>query len=606
MSAAVTDLLDRVTDSTTGRPVVSALAAPGKAIGASSFNLTDATNWTTTTGIHFSIYKVNAQGYKDPTTQTDWKGVLSGTTVSNLTLTGGTDQAYNAGDIVELTPTARFAKDLYDWGSAHANEDGSLKTSAVQAALNLGNTPAVGWLPIGAVPVYAGNNGNKEYVLNFPLDLTTTLTKGMKMQVTRSVAAPTQCMAFVAANSQYASAPSPAGITFTGDWTQEARIRLNSYGGSAGMFLLNRDSLTSSGSGFGFYITSSGQLSVYWRNASGISQFTSNQSVPLNRWVHVAVSVSASSLNVAFYIDGVAVPFATNSTAATTIVQAANSLYLGAQNFNGAMVSNSYFDGYISEVRLWGAAMSQSFIRANMAINVSAQTNLVALFQGSGTFNDTSGNANNLTATNGASSTQSGNPYNNIEYGFITNVGAYAGGNTPITLFCGTDCNIPNMVLSNPQYSLEKAPYGFPVARNKWIVETLMNTRLNNNGGAVGAWFNLGWQLSIPLSEWDVGYDVYAIATTAAGTSFLSPAVTLSATNNGASDSRFSANANVSQVSSTDTEGVVSKTRPLSLSVQTVYYLNISSLGGTTNGLYLGNNTNLAATYKIQAVLAYA
>jgi len=114
MSGSITDLVDRVTDSNGGRPVVSTLAAPGKTIGASSINLTDATNWSTTSAIHFSIYKTNAQGYKDVTTQTDWKGVLAGTTISNLTLTGGTDQAYNAGDIVEITPTARYAKDLFD------------------------------------------------------------------------------------------------------------------------------------------------------------------------------------------------------------------------------------------------------------------------------------------------------------------------------------------------------------------------------------------------------------------------------------------------------------------------------------------------------------
>jgi len=125
----ITDLLDRVTDSTTDRPVVSRLASPGMSVGASSINLSDATNWTTTTPIHLSIYKVNAQGYKDSTTQTDWKGILSGTTVGSLAQTGGpTDQAYNAGDIVELTPTSRYAKDQYDWATEDHDVNGHHKT----------------------------------------------------------------------------------------------------------------------------------------------------------------------------------------------------------------------------------------------------------------------------------------------------------------------------------------------------------------------------------------------------------------------------------------------------------------------------------------------
>lgn len=135
MSAAITDLLTRVTDSTTGRPVISALAAPGKALAAVSVNITDATNWTTTTAVHVSIYNTVVAGgltVKDTTTQTDWKGTLSGTTISNLTITGGSDRTYTAGAIIEITPTARYAKDLYEWGITHANVDGTLKANAIQ------------------------------------------------------------------------------------------------------------------------------------------------------------------------------------------------------------------------------------------------------------------------------------------------------------------------------------------------------------------------------------------------------------------------------------------------------------------------------------------
>lgn len=130
MAGSITDLLDRVTDSNTVRPIIASLASPGKAIGAASLNLDAATSWTTETAIHFSIYETMTVGsvtVKDTTTQTDWKGTLSGVAISNLTLTGGTDRSYTAGAVVELTPTARYAKDLYDWATVGHNQNGTHK-----------------------------------------------------------------------------------------------------------------------------------------------------------------------------------------------------------------------------------------------------------------------------------------------------------------------------------------------------------------------------------------------------------------------------------------------------------------------------------------------
>lgn len=130
MAANITDLMSRVTDSNSGRPIIGELASPGKALAAASINLAAATNWTTESAIHFSIYETTTVGnltVKDTTTQTDWKGTLSGTTIGNLTITGGTDRAYTAGAIVEITPTARYAKDMYDWAMAGHNQNGTHK-----------------------------------------------------------------------------------------------------------------------------------------------------------------------------------------------------------------------------------------------------------------------------------------------------------------------------------------------------------------------------------------------------------------------------------------------------------------------------------------------
>lgn len=135
--AALTDKFTRITDSNTGRPVIAKLAS-GKATGAATVTLTVATNWTTTTKVHIAIYLVTSAGVKDPTSQAEYEGTLVGTTISNLTLTGGTDRAYTTDAYVEITPTAKYAKDLYDGLTTSHNPDGTLLPAAVQTAIGTG------------------------------------------------------------------------------------------------------------------------------------------------------------------------------------------------------------------------------------------------------------------------------------------------------------------------------------------------------------------------------------------------------------------------------------------------------------------------------------
>jgi hypothetical protein len=139
---AATDKLDRVTDSSTGRPVIAKLGA-NKAIGAATHTLNTATNWTTSSKIHYSIYNVTANGVKDMNSQTDWEGTLTGTTINSPVLTGGTDQAYTTAAYVEITPTAKYAKDLYDHLLTQHKQDGSHADVITTNAINE-NTAANG------------------------------------------------------------------------------------------------------------------------------------------------------------------------------------------------------------------------------------------------------------------------------------------------------------------------------------------------------------------------------------------------------------------------------------------------------------------------------
>jgi hypothetical protein len=84
--------------------------------------------------VSFILYQVDTAGKKMPGSQTDWKGIVSGSSIGSLTLKGGTDTNYPIGSIIEAGPTAAWADDMVDGELTHANQDGTLKAGAVYAA----------------------------------------------------------------------------------------------------------------------------------------------------------------------------------------------------------------------------------------------------------------------------------------------------------------------------------------------------------------------------------------------------------------------------------------------------------------------------------------
>lgn len=318
-----------------------------------------------------------------------------------------------------------------------------------------------GWIPTLETWSYGANNGNKEFTVTVSGDKTGKYNPGMKVKIPRGVTPPTQAMSFTAASTQYATKASPTGITFTGPFTVEAWVYLNSYG-TGEPSVINRRNSTFNG-GWGFSVSSSalndGRVRIYYGTGTSATDFISYQILPLRQWVHIAgVVTSVSGKTGQIYINGVAVTTTSVTTAATSLTQSTDDLRLGA--ISGTPAS-TYFDGYMSEVRVWSGAQTQTQIQANMGINcVGNETNLVALFQGNGNFNDLTSNANNLTATNGATSVTA-NPYHATEYGLV--VGAsYSNPTTTLTINTGGSV-LPNQTLGAASYSLVHEPFGFPL-----------------------------------------------------------------------------------------------------------------------------------------------
>lgn len=152
MSAAISDLL---TQATNGTRASAATLTVIKGVGASTITCNALTGWPTATAVHFSIYTV-INGVKTVGSQTDWKGVVAGSTITALTLRAGTDQAYPIGAIVEAAPTAAWNTDLINALLLQHNQDGT-HGALTAASLVLAGTNILNLLtPAGAMMPFAG------------------------------------------------------------------------------------------------------------------------------------------------------------------------------------------------------------------------------------------------------------------------------------------------------------------------------------------------------------------------------------------------------------------------------------------------------------------
>jgi hypothetical protein len=458
---------------------------------------------------------------------------------------------------------------------------------------------AEGWLPISAtLTVSSGyNKGNKEHDLTSSADLTSTISPGMRLKLTRGTTPPTQCTDLESSSSQYASKTSPSGVSFTDDFTGEAWIKLESYTGVV-QAIVSRYNGTS---GWDFEINGSGQVAIAGFNA-GAANFrglNSIQSVPVGTWVHVAATLDMSGSTGTIYINGasVATSFFTGGTSPTALIQAGD-LEIGARNG-----STAPFDGKVADVRMWSTIRTATQIRDNMNQQlVGNESGLVAYYKLNGNFNDSTANANNMTGQNSAVATNANNPMNSTEYAIVTKVTA-----STVTVFTGTDYNIPNMTLSTPYYSSHYVPFGFPANQGKWAVTTLLVANCTTSSATSGTWvnaFTTGATLSLPTGEWTTGYQITGLAQRStdglAGTNF-----TLATTTAAETDTELTTTIeNRGVASSTVTiMAAVNKSKPASVTSQTSLYLNYRAVttGQTVTGVF---NTD-GGLSKVEALCAY-
>lgn len=429
--------------------------------------------------MHFSTYRIDAGNSVVAGSQIDWYGIVSGNNITNLTrVAGATDAGSNIGDVVEAMPTGSWAQGIYEWGTTHADTEGNLLPAAVQTALGITASPAGGWdlLNAGTGPNTVTYNGNRSYALTFNgVDLTGALSAGMRLRTTRTVAAPTQSTS-LNGTSQYYSKSAPAGMTSTDDIASGVWFKLNNYPTTtAGV--ISRLFGGSSANGWTVRVLNTGQIQMVGHNvgSGNFRGFQTYQSVPLNKWVHIAVQLdmseyTATATTMYAMINGADVPvqLIQNGTNPNSFGIAGDfevgSESGGATPFPGKIAQAFVSSGKISQANM-RSLYSQGLTPALIAAN-----NIVSAYSFNNTVNDlNTTNANNLTANGGAVATNADSPFgrqasgnisSTLDYALVT--GAAFSTNTTITVRVPEGCTIPTSGgVSNVYYSNVASPYGF-------------------------------------------------------------------------------------------------------------------------------------------------
>jgi hypothetical protein len=430
MAAANTDKLTEV-----GAPgTATTLAAPGHTIGGTTLNVVSTANWPTATGAVFAmdtVTLVNGEEVRVPGSYRELIGVVtSATSIGSIVFLVGADANYPAGSTTRVyIPVASSRENrLVQALSTSIAQDGSLKTAAVQTALNLGTASLNGWNPLAYTLNTVAFNGTRNYTLTFNgVDLTGIISNGMPLKFTRTVTAPIQCTS-LNGTTQYYSKSSPAGMTFTDDFAVSAWVKLNSYNGSVNVIASRYNG--TSGWDFNIDGTTGGILMRgYNAGSSNVSQVQSYQAIPLNRWVHVAGQLDMSGFTATtttsfVMIDGVDVTgvVSRGGTNPTALVQAGN-LEIGGRN--GGLLP---FNGKIAQVAIYSAKVTQATIAASSTQTLSGgETSIISAYSFNNTINDLNvSNANNLTANNSAVATNADSPY----AGGANAVGGFTAGTT--------------------------------------------------------------------------------------------------------------------------------------------------------------------------------
>ena len=455
-----------------------------------------------------------------PTLKQVFTGTKSGSNIINVVWTdsyAGSNSPHTLGAVI-VDYVSSTDWDMLTTGIQNSlNQDGTMKPTAVQTALGLGSGALNGWNALGVSPNTITDNGNGSYNMVWNAsDQTGTLSPGMRLRSTRTISAPTQCTN-LNGTTQYYSKTSPAGMTFTNNFVVSAWVKLTSYAVS------NIVSRFNGTNGWTLQLLGTGQIQLVGFNsgAGNQSYVTSNQSLPLNKWVHVAAQLdmatfTATTTTSYIMLNGIDIFATVNRTGTnpTALIQAGN-LEIGSQNGG-----TSPFPGKIAQVAIYSAKVTEATIAASRNQTLAGtETSLISAYSLSGAngandLNVTS--ANNLTANGSPTTTtvdapwtqqSSGTPNGSLDYAILQSVTFST--NTTAVLQLPEGCTLPTTGgVSAVVYSSNKAPYGFPSQLGKWTLSCITLTQLSQSiVSGTNFYKTNGMSLTMPVGEWVIGGD---------------------------------------------------------------------------------------------------
>lgn len=547
-----------------------------------SSNVTISANASGSTKYDWVYIKLDPTNLNTPNTAGDNAATLVTSRSSSSTSDDGTPPTYGY-NIAVVTVANGFT----------TITNGNIRDTRTQTGMQASPTTSssASWTSLGYTPSTVTANGNRSYSLTFSsVDLTGTVSPGMRLKFTRTSTAPTQCTS-LNGTTQYYNKSSPAGTTFTDDFNAGAWIKLTSYAAAG---IVSRYNGTS---GWSLELNSSGQVLLigYNAGAANFSQVLSYQSVPLNKWVHVAAQLDMSAFTATtttsnVMINGVDVPAAVSrgGTNPTALVQPAADLQVGAKN------GGSFFPGKLAQVFYSSAKITEATLLTYISQGLAGtETSLVSAYSFNNSIADLNANANNLTANGSAVATNADSPFSIGSFGTTDGLTDYAiiqtaafSTNTTLVVQVPEANTIPTSGgVSAISYSSHKVPYGFPATKDKWRVGARLKID-HAVTGSTAATFLLfaGFNLNAPIGEFNIGYRVFSEVVKSAS-SQIDNNITLSKSSSAMDDRSFTTYTGLHDGFQAAWPHLVEN--PVSLTVATTYYMLADNNAATISSITL-------------------
>ncbi len=187
---------------------------------------------------------------------------------------------------------------------------------------------------------------------------------------------------------------------------------------------------------------------------------------------------------------------------------------------------------------------------------------------------------------------------------FVTSFLGVTGSNTFVNLYGGTDYTLNvTGAITNPLYSLVKAPYGFPIAPSKWTVSVDDTTTYTKTSPSGTMWYNAMDSgslpsFSVPIGEWNGYYQIFMFGTSTAAQTSTNIFATISSANNSESDSKTTAIAGVGgAIGTIVVNASVTKLLYFSTTTKLSRFLNIKT--NTTDANINGAGASTATQIRI-------